>query len=727
MRSPDTKRSISDMSWSWLGLEIGVLGANVAAFGGIARLFTSFEPMATILVAVLLTHGVCISCRWARVPMPFAALISALAVGLSTLSATFPQTIHHVVIPTRLTLTEIERVGYEAWNQFITVRAPTEPAIGFTLAAVAGAWLVAVVSDTIAFRLGFLIEAIVPPGVVMVLVAALAPPQYRLEAVLAFGAAVALVVTSARVRELSREAWLGRRPKRAGAFAAVVFIVSALAVTGYVATHPPAWATDGVIDLQGGTKERGVQDRSPGDPLVSTRARLVEQSDVTMFKIRWKASPAYWRQNTLDVYQDENWTASPAEIGAQNPMLPITAAQTATITVEALRSRWMPVPDGARVVGVNEGGILKTAPNVQFDTARNGFVVKSMRKSAQYVVQVNPEIAPAEVVFDTQRQTAGIPPEVVELAKAVTDGATDDVARAKLLEAFFLKNFTYDLAIARTNDLGLNEFLFSVRRGYCEQFASSFAVMARAVGIPSRVATGFVRGAFSAGDQTYEVKGKDAHAWPEVFVAGAWTRFEPTPGRLDDQPLSPTTTPPPTTSAPVTTRAPTATTVPLGGQQNQQTSEPIDLPLRPFIGLLTAVFVLGIPSMVRRVRFGRGIAPDADDIPVGLNRSVVGLEDDLAWIGCPRPSGQPITAFVESIDLSHTGTDPLVWLPATSEALSQVESMRYQGLNGDSVAAASSAITEARRQVRASIPLSWKMRRLMSFSPRPKPKAEAAD
>ena len=70
----------------------------------------------------------------------------------------------------------------------------------------------------------------------------------------------------------------------------------------------------------------------------------------------------------------------------------------------------------------------------------------------------------------------------------------------------------------------------SERRGFCVQFATAYAVMARTLGIPTRVAVGFTPGE-SVGDGTYVVSSHDAHAWPEIWLAGiGWTHmFDPTP------------------------------------------------------------------------------------------------------------------------------------------------------------------------------------------------------
>jgi hypothetical protein len=67
------------------------------------------------------------------------------------------------------------------------------------------------------------------------------------------------------------------------------------------------------------------------------------------------------------------------------------------------------------------------------------------------------------------------------------------------------------------------------RVGYCEQFAASMAVMGRSLGIPSRVAVGFLRPEHTSGD-TWVYSTHDLHAWPEMYFGGVgWVRFEPTP------------------------------------------------------------------------------------------------------------------------------------------------------------------------------------------------------
>jgi hypothetical protein len=76
----------------------------------------------------------------------------------------------------------------------------------------------------------------------------------------------------------------------------------------------------------------------------------------------------------------------------------------------------------------------------------------------------------------------------------------------------------------------LGHFLFVTRKGYCEYFASSMAVMLRTLGVPSRVATGFQGGYFNDVSDLYVLRASDAHAWVEAWIDGrGWVTFDPTP------------------------------------------------------------------------------------------------------------------------------------------------------------------------------------------------------
>jgi transglutaminase-like putative cysteine protease len=77
----------------------------------------------------------------------------------------------------------------------------------------------------------------------------------------------------------------------------------------------------------------------------------------------------------------------------------------------------------------------------------------------------------------------------------------------------------------------MRNFLLNDRKGYCEQFASAMAMLARVVGIPSRVSVGFLPG--EQDQDGWKVSIRDMHAWPELYFANyGWVRFEPTPASV---------------------------------------------------------------------------------------------------------------------------------------------------------------------------------------------------
>jgi transglutaminase-like putative cysteine protease len=91
-------------------------------------------------------------------------------------------------------------------------------------------------------------------------------------------------------------------------------------------------------------------------------------------------------------------------------------------------------------------------------------------------------------------------------------------------------SYTLDLSAADADRDGVEDFLFHMRRGHCEYFASALTVMCRVLGVRARMATGFRPGEFDDDEGHYVVRQRDAHAWTEVFTASTgWTVVDATP------------------------------------------------------------------------------------------------------------------------------------------------------------------------------------------------------
>ena len=124
---------------------------------------------------------------------------------------------------------------------------------------------------------------------------------------------------------------------------------------------------------------------------------------------------------------------------------------------------------------------------------------------------------------------------VGELAKEVTAGAETPYDKALAIESY-LRGFTYNDQIPAPppGQNAVDYFLFDVKQGYCDYYASSFAMMARTLGIPARVSAGYSQGELLEEAEVYRVREYNAHSWPEVFFPDyGWVEFEPTASEVE--------------------------------------------------------------------------------------------------------------------------------------------------------------------------------------------------
>jgi transglutaminase-like putative cysteine protease len=121
-----------------------------------------------------------------------------------------------------------------------------------------------------------------------------------------------------------------------------------------------------------------------------------------------------------------------------------------------------------------------------------------------------------------------------QLAAQLTAGQATPFAKASAIEAY-LRQYEYDLAVseppADVQDVA-DYFLFDLRKGYCDYYATAFVVLARLAGLPTRFATGYAAGSWDPVEGVWIITEAEAHSWPEVyFPEYGWIPFEPTAGR----------------------------------------------------------------------------------------------------------------------------------------------------------------------------------------------------
>lgn len=120
-------------------------------------------------------------------------------------------------------------------------------------------------------------------------------------------------------------------------------------------------------------------------------------------------------------------------------------------------------------------------------------------------------------------------PKILELTQKLKGVSAQETIDN--IKDFFISNkFQYTLAPGSyQNKEGLEDFLFKRKLGFCEHFASSFSLLLRLAGVPSRVVTGFMGGTYNPFGKYYFITGQDAHAWVEAWVEGkGWVRVDPT-------------------------------------------------------------------------------------------------------------------------------------------------------------------------------------------------------
>jgi hypothetical protein len=252
-------------------------------------------------------------------------------------------------------------------------------------------------------------------------------------------------------------------------------------------------------------------------------------------------TPSYWRLTALGDFNGMKWTQD-RETSDASGSLPQgfetgVRGETVTQTFEIRGLRGDLLPAGFAPVRVDG------PDGITLDTETSGvFAPSGTSDGLSYTVEsVLPDHDVARLRAADAPPPTGIaerylalpadfPAELADQARVITAGATTRYDRAIALEKWF-RGFTYDLSFrAGHSQTAMQEFL-AQRRGYCEQFAGTYAAFARVVGLPSRVAIGFTPGELRD-DGRYYVQGKHAHAWVEIYFDGVgWVTFDPTPGR----------------------------------------------------------------------------------------------------------------------------------------------------------------------------------------------------
>jgi transglutaminase-like putative cysteine protease len=478
------------------------------------------------------------------------------------------------------------------------------------------------------------------------------------------------------------------------------------------------------------------------DPSLDLRRNLNQPQDKEVIDYQTDAPGGlYLRLASLPQFNGQGWSNVQIRLntGGQMPQVPgLTAVpeqeRTTRITVRDFRSQYLPMPYAPR--SFDAAGDWRYDANSL--TVVNGENEAESLANLSYTVR-SVDVAPNgdalnDAVAGTPLDTAvtsvvpsDLPDDLVQLSRQVTEDAKTPAAKAAAIQSYLRSSrFTYSVEpLPGSGYRALENFLLRDRRGYCEQFATAMAMMARVAGIPSRVSVGFLPG--KRDGDTWRVSIRDMHAWPELYFSGyGWVRFEPTPSNVtgsappwtlqnaEDPSSSPSDVPSsgPSASAAAPSTGPSDVPAEQTAAQDAAAAFPWGKTLLGTGIGLAVLALLAAPATIRVRRRGSRLAGDqlADE---QVEAAWAEIRDTVLDYGGSWPSGSPRVIGSEighRLDRDESA--------AMGQVATLVERSRYARSVGDDTvtAALPQLTTEIRRGLAA--PLTRRRRALGLVLPR---------
>ncbi len=652
---------------------------------GLFRVFIGEGWVGPVVVSVLGSAA----CTWAvarRWPQPiWSALAGVVAVALAVSWTVFPATTAWGV-PTSATLRAL-RSAFDGVGPGIASSAPpVHVTPGFALLAAGGAGIMTVAAFVLASERLASVLALFPSLAVFIAAIPAARGGGRLLVVSSYClAACAYLYTDSA---LSRPAtWFGgvRRSSQARrrSSAAVTTLAGVIVAASVTALLP---GVDGSGILGWGGAHGGSGQRIVPNPLVSLQTRLLDESNTPVFQVHASVG-SYWQLTTLDRFDGSTWSSEGSYSGFSSQLPGVARVpsgvqvEKATFTIQNLDSVWLPDQfnpvsvQGAKGVSYDPGNDSLLVAG----STSNGmtYTVTSYRYlsdlSAADLAAAPPPQAPS---VDTALPTS-VPQSVKLLAQRITANATSQYAKALAIQDYLTSpifRYTLQPPADGSGTAALTTFLFDTRAGYCQQFAGAFAVLAREVGVPTRLGVGFATGSPITGG--YQVLDADAHTWPEVYFGPkyGWVPFEPTPGfsvpgANGYDPVASASAQPTTQSPSTVAPANPSATVPAGhekvgavqgppagsaagGQSSTSGSKSSSgawwLAFAALGGLVIAWVVFAGAARFARRRTRRLRASRAGPRSVALT-AWQEAEEELAWIGVSRDESETVSELLAKL------------------------------------------------------------------------------
>ena len=517
-----------------------------AAVVGLTRVFELPGSIFPIIAASLMSSAVAVMLRRLGLSLLIATPISLMILAVIIMNQFVGETIRLGVLPTSATKDAAAALGNELIVNFQELKPPVPALDPFIAMSMTAAWILAFLTDWGALRLRLAFEPVLPAALLFVFAAALGTGDNQVLTSTVLGGAVALwAVTQRTMSVAATTAWLGNDAARGTASIAktgAVLAMFAVLVGTVLGPRLPGASADELVSF----RDSGDPTRVVVSPFVNIESRLVDQADTVLFTVAADEA-SYWRLAGLDTYDSNIWKVS-GNFSTQNGELPQTEYagvhkdNQQDFSIRALNAIWLPAAySPSRIIEASdeltwnsESGSLTVSKKIPTSDGIGYSLLSSVSIFTAADLANTSEFVPPEIA-ERYLALPQLPPIVAEEAQRITAGVTSRYDKMLALQNYF-QGFEYNTQLSPRVGDPIEQFL-NERVGFCQQFSGTFALMARSLGIPSRVAIGFTWGDpigldEQSGRTVYQVTGRQTHAWPEVWFEGlGWVAFEPTPGR----------------------------------------------------------------------------------------------------------------------------------------------------------------------------------------------------
>jgi transglutaminase-like putative cysteine protease len=530
-------------------LPLVVVLAGAAGFG-FHRVFSAAALAPTVVVASVVPVVVVLLVSGRRRPSPlWPSIVLTVVCWLVTVSATlFRADAAGGLLPTSRTLNRAPAALVDSWKAILTTIPPLPADPDLLVLVHASVWLAAFAGAELVLRTRTIALPAVPAVAVFCLALAVGvrgAGSYVPSLVALMAAAGLLMLLRTPAGHRTGHALVTGLP-----YLAVLTLVAVLAGPHLPLAHarPP---------FDPASRVRPPEPARPAaiNPLDEVSAWL-QNPKLPLFTVAADSGGQdNWRLVVLDRFDGVTWSPTPRLVrtGGRVPPAPSGPASGESVrldqqvTIEGLAGVWLPAADRPESVTPATGvpvGDLTVDPDTGIVAAgtalRHGMRYRVVSAVARYRAE---ELQTASVADDPAAQQAMTLPAAAaeapvssvatirQRAQEATVGSSFPYQQAARLADYLRKHYRYDAKAAPGHTYRSVEFfLETTRQGTFEQFATAFAVMARSLGLPTRVVVGF-RPGFREAD-SWQVRSGDVLVWAEVAFKGVgWVPFYPTPGK----------------------------------------------------------------------------------------------------------------------------------------------------------------------------------------------------